>query len=59
MSDNIDEYNFNVSESFHFTVVCEGFCWGLVARGANIGPNTRWMLEYVEVLKGRDQIDRL
>jgi hypothetical protein len=49
----------NVSESFHFTDAYEGFCWGLVVRGVHIGPNTRWMLEYVEVLIGRDQIDRL
>jgi len=48
-----------VSGSFHFTDAYDIFCWGLVVRGVNSGPNTRWMLDYVEVLNGRDQIDRL
>lgn len=59
MSDNIDEYNFNVSESFRLADSLDGFCRRLVVRGVNTGRNTRWVLEYVKVLNGRDQIDRL
>jgi hypothetical protein len=40
-------------KTFHDTDAYVGF------RGVNSGPNTSWMLEYVEVLNSSEQRDKL